>query len=137
MKCADRSRNLLGCGLLILAGLITSSLASAVEPAKSQKTELAKTEYPTGYVTQVFRTEIPAKAQAPLHTHPGIESGYILEGGGTLYIDGRAPIEMKPGMTTIVQPNTQHWFKNGDHKTVIVSTYVFEKDKPLMNIIKQ
>lgn len=121
---------------VLLGALISPVTSYAVDPPKPTKTLLAETDYPPGYKTSVLRTEIPANAQAPLHQHSGIESGYILEGGGTLTIQGMAAKEMKPGMTTIVNPGTPHWFKNGPQKTVIVSTYVVEKDKPMMELLK-
>lgn len=134
MNPTHRNRFLIG---TILLGALLSPVAAYAEDApKPTKTLLAETDYPPGYKTSVLRTEIPANAQAPLHQHPGIESGYVLEGGGMLTIQGAPAKEMKPGMTTIVHPNTPHWFKNGPHKTVIVSTYVVEKDKPMMEVLK-
>ncbi|MFJ4156301.1 cupin domain-containing protein [Pseudomonas sp. NPDC089752] len=134
MKATEKNRFLIG--TLLLGALMSPVAAYAADASKASKTLLAETDYPPGYKTTVLRTEIPANAQAPLHQHAGIESGYILEGGGTLTIQGMAAKEMKPGMTTIVSPNTPHWFKNGPHKTVIVSTYVVEKDKPMMEVLK-
>lgn len=123
-------------GAVLLAAMLCVPAAMAGQVAKSAKTLLAEAAYPPGFKTSVLRTEIPANAQAPLHQHPGIESGYVLEGGGMLMIHGRPAKEMKPGMTTIVGANTPHWFKNGPQKTVIVSTYVVEEDKPMMEVLK-
>lgn len=123
--------------LLALTASLAGMPAIAAETAqKSNKVLLDKYNYPEGYVTEVFRTEVPPNAVAPHHKHPGVESGYVLEGGGKLFINGQAPIDMRPGMTKIVKPDTEHWFENGNKKTVLISTYVVEKEKPLMTIIK-
>lgn len=116
-----------------LAGLLLQASALAAEPAS--KKELVDTPYPTGYHTRIVETRIPADAQAPLHMHPGIESGYIISGGGLLYIGDAPAREMKPGDTALVPPNTRHWFKNGPQQTVIVSTYVLEDGKEAMQKI--
>ena len=66
------------------------------------------------------------------HTHPGIESAYIIEGGLELPIEGQPTRALKPGDGFVVPPNTPHaGGKNGDKKTKIASTYVVEKGKPL------
>ena len=123
--------------LLAVFSAFISSPATAADKDPRGKVLLAQYDYPPGYVTQVFRTEVPPKGIAPHHKHPGIESGYVLEGGGKLFIEGQGAIEMKPGMTNIVKPDTEHWFENGNQKTVLVSTYVVEKNKPLMTVIKK
>ena len=122
-------------GAFLFAAMLCAPAVMAEQAAKPTKTLLAEAAYPPGFKTSVLLTEIPANAQAPLHQHPGIESGYILEGGGMLMISGQPAKEMKPGMTTIVSANTPHWFKNGPQKTVIVSTYVVEQDKPMMEVL--
>jgi quercetin dioxygenase-like cupin family protein len=41
-----------------------------------------------GYVTVIVRARAQAGELVPRHTHPGIESTYILEGEETVMIDG-------------------------------------------------
>ena len=66
------------------------------------------------------------------HTHPGIESAYMLEGGFDLPIEGQPTRAFKPGDGVVIPPNTPHaGSKNGDKKSHIVSTYIVEKGKPL------
>ena len=66
------------------------------------------------------------------HTHPGIESAYVLDGGFDLPIEGQPTKSLKPGEGVVIPPNTSHaGGKNGDKKTHIVSTYIVEKGKPL------
>ncbi|GGK06375.1 cupin domain-containing protein [Pseudomonas matsuisoli] len=124
-------------GALTLLALFASTPAIADKPTAVARTLLAKMDYPEGYTTSVLRIEIPANVQIPVHQHPGIESVYVLEGGGTSLIEGQPDEEVKPGMTTIVPPKTPHGFKNGPHKTVVVSTFVVEKGKPVMEVLKK
>ena len=66
------------------------------------------------------------------HKHPGIESGYILEGGLDLPIEGQPTRTLKLGDGFQVPPETPHaGGKNSDKKTRIAITYVVEKGKPL------
>jgi quercetin dioxygenase-like cupin family protein len=121
-------------GAIILLELLASMPAIAEGAGVVNRTLLAQIDYPAGYTTSVLRVEIPANAQIPVHQHPGIESVYVLEGGGTSMIEGQADKDVKPGMTTIVAPKTPHGFKNGPHTTVVVSTFVVEKGKPMMEV---
>ena len=66
------------------------------------------------------------------HTHPGIESAYVMEGGFELPIQGQATRMIKKGDAVQIPPETPHaGGKPGDAKTVILITYVVEKGKPL------
>lgn len=110
--------------------------AQATTAAASGKTVLQTADFPArGYTTEVVRTVLGPNARAPLHMHPGIESGYIVKGGGMVHIQGKPALAMRPGDTTVVPPNTPHWFVNGPETTEIVSTYVLEKDKPARQVL--
>lgn len=120
--------------------LLAASIAMVAVPALAQteqggaraKTVLQHIDYPGhGYATEIVRVDVPAGARAPLHQHPGIESGYVVKGGGTVYIKGRKPIVLKAGESTVVPPNTPHWFQNGSEPSQMISTYVYESGKPL------
>jgi quercetin dioxygenase-like cupin family protein len=85
-----------------------------------------------GYVTIIVEAEIEPGVTVARHTHPGIESGYVLEGGFDLPIEGQPTRALKPGDGFQVPPETPHaGGKNGDKKTRVTSTYVVEKGKPL------
>jgi quercetin dioxygenase-like cupin family protein len=85
-----------------------------------------------GYVTLVVEVNIDPGVLVARHTHPGIESGYVVSGGLDLPIEGQPVRTLKPGDGFQVPVATPHvGGKNGDVKTVVVSTYVVEKGKPL------
>jgi quercetin dioxygenase-like cupin family protein len=84
-----------------------------------------------GYVTVEMRIEIDPGATIARHTHPGIESGYVAEGGLDLTIDGEGARKLAPGDGFQVPTRAPHGGVNGPAKTTVISTYVVEKDKPL------
>jgi quercetin dioxygenase-like cupin family protein len=85
-----------------------------------------------GYVTVTAEVEIEPGVMVDRHTHPGIESGYVVEGNFELPIAGQTTRMVKAGDGFQVPPNTPHaGSKNGPTKAKIVSTYIVEKGKPL------
>jgi len=85
-----------------------------------------------GYVTITAEAEIEPGVLIARHTHPGIESGYIVEGGLDLPVEGQPTRTLKPGDAFQVPPNTPHaGGRNGDKKTKVAITYILEKGKPI------
>ena len=70
---------------------------------------LSQTDGPTpGYVTLLVEATIEAGVPVARHTHPGIESAYILEGGFELPVQGQATRMLKPGDGFQIPPETPH-----------------------------
>jgi quercetin dioxygenase-like cupin family protein len=85
-----------------------------------------------GYVTVNVEMEIEPGVMVARHTHPGIESGYLIEGGIDLPIQGQPTLTLKPGDGFQVPPDTPHaGAKNGNKKSKFAITYIVEKGKPL------
>ena len=122
-----------GCALCAAGGfLATGAEAQTAAPAGLKRTLLKQTDGPVeGYVTVEMRVDIEPDATIARHTHPGIESGYLVEGGTDLAIDGVGALSLKPGDGFQVPTGAPHGGRNGPSKTVIISTYVVEKGKPL------
>lgn len=125
------------CAICAVTGFIaTDASAQGTPPAATPgvaRKILSQSDGPMpGYVTINVEVEIEAGVMIGRHTHPGIESGYVVEGGLDLPIEGQAVRSLKPGDGFVVPPNTPHaGGKNGDKKTKIASTYIVEKGKPL------
>jgi quercetin dioxygenase-like cupin family protein len=126
------------CALCSLTGFIATDASAQTPPATNgtpgvTRKILSQTDGPTpGYVTLVVDIEIEPGVMIGRHTHPGIESAYMLDGGFDLPIEGQQTVAFKPGMGVVVPANTPHaGGKNGDKKSHIVSTYIVEKGKPL------
>jgi quercetin dioxygenase-like cupin family protein len=94
---------------------------------------LSQADGPTpGYVTLLVDAVIEAGATVARHTHPGIESAYVMEGGFELPIQGQETRMLKAGDGFQIPAGTPHaGGKPANAKTRILITYVVEKDKPL------
>ncbi|HYW59857.1 MAG TPA: cupin domain-containing protein [Xanthobacteraceae bacterium] len=94
---------------------------------------LSQTDGPApGYVTVLVEAIIDAGVKVGRHTHPGIESAYVLEGGFELPIQGQPTRMIKPGDGFQIPPETPHaGGAPGTAKSRLIITYVVEKGKPL------
>ncbi len=121
------------CALCAAGGLWATGVdAQGAATGGLKRTILSQIDGPIeGYVTVEVHVDIEPGAAIARHTHPGIETGYLVEGGTELAIDGLGNLNLKPGDGFQVPTGTPHGGKNGPTKTVIISTYVVEKGKPL------
>jgi quercetin dioxygenase-like cupin family protein len=127
---------LASCAIRGLTGLVATQAAAQGTPITTPgvtRKILSQMDGPfPGYVTINVLAEIEPGVLVARHTHPGIESGYVLEGGFDLPIQGQSTRTLKPGDGFQVPPETPHaGSKNGDQKTRVAITYVVEKGKPL------
>ena len=125
------------CAACGLTGFMSTEASAQGAPAATTpgvtRKILAQTDGPMpGYVTINAEAEIDPGVTVARHTHPGIESGYVLEGGFDLPIQGQPTRTLKPGDGFQVPPETPHaGSPNGDKKSRVAITYVVEKGKPL------
>jgi len=125
-------RKFSACAICAITGLDASAVAAQAQGAGGlRRTILQKTEFPDKYATVLVSVEIDAGVAVARHTHPGVESVYILEGGFELSVKGQPPRMVKAGDGFQVAPETPHSARNGDKPTKLLVTYVVEKDKPL------
>jgi quercetin dioxygenase-like cupin family protein len=109
-------------------------MATAVEAQTPglKRTLIKQTDGPMdGYVTVEMKVEIEPGAAVARHTHPGIESSYVVEGSVELSVDGEATRALAAGDGFQVPTGVPHSAKNGLAKTILAGTYVVEKGKPL------
>src|ERR1700716_4525331 len=127
-------------GLLAASAVIGSPQAQQppAPPAMTQqtanikRTPLQKFDVPgANYETVIGLAEIAPNANIGRHTHPGIEGGYLIEGGMTLMVEGQPPKEIKPGDSWQIPPGTIHDAKAGSGGAKVIASYVVEKGKPL------
>jgi len=121
------------CALCAAGGFLATGVAAESAPTPGLKRTLIKqTDGPVdGYVTVEMKVEIEPGAAVARHTHPGIESSYLAEGGLELAVDGEGTRALAPGDGFQIPPGRPHGGKNGPAKSVLVGTYVVEKGKPL------
>ena len=71
-------------------------------------------------------------ADTGLHTHPGEEISYVLEGTLVLEVEGRGLVTLKAGDSFLVEAGKVHGAANkGGSVTRVVSTYIVAKGQPL------
>ena len=125
------------CAICAVTGFIATEVSAqsappAVTPGIKRKV-LSQMDGPMpGYVTINMEVELDAGVTIARHTHPGIESSYVLEGGFELPVQGQPTRMLKAGDGFQIPPETPHaGGKPGDKKSRIAITYVVEKGKPL------
>ncbi len=82
-------------GLTVVA--VACAGAAIAQQSGIKRTPLQKLDFPAGYNTITAIAEVPAGGAAGRHTHPGAETGYVLEGELNLLIDGKPPLVVKAG----------------------------------------
>lgn len=109
-----------------------ATTASATAPAPITRLPLQRFDIPgTGHETVIGLAIIAPSVAIGRHTHPGPESGYVIEGAFTLLIDGAAPRDLKAGESYVVPGGTIHDARSGPEGARVIATYIIEKGKPL------
>jgi quercetin dioxygenase-like cupin family protein len=94
---------------------------------------LSRTDGPAaGYETIIMDVTLDAGATVGRHTHPGIESTYVMEGSIELPVQGQPTKTMKAGDAFQVPPETPHaGGKPSNEKCRLMINYIVQKGKPL------
>ena len=85
----------------------------------------------SNYETVMMLVELPPQLNTGLHTHPGFDAAYLLEGDLTLMALGLPDKTINAGESWHVPPGVVHEVKAGDATVKVLATYVVEKGKPL------
>lgn len=124
------------CAICAVTGFIATEASAQGAPAAAggvARKVLSKIDGPSaGYETIIMEVEIEPGIVIARHTHPGVESSYVLEGGFELPVQGRDTRILKAGDAFQVPPNTPHaGGKPGTAKSKVLVNYIVEKGKPL------
>ena len=119
----------------LLLGLTIVAVAGAgvaiAQQTGIKRTPLQKLDFPAGYNTITAIAEVPAGGAAGRHTHPGAETGYVLEGELELVIDGQPPMKIKAGESYQIHEGAIHDAKAGDKPFKVLGVYVVKAGEPL------
>jgi quercetin dioxygenase-like cupin family protein len=119
-------------GMTSFVGAQQQLPAATQQTATIKRTPLQKFDVPgTNYETVIGIAEIVPNVKIGRHTHPGPESGYMMEGEMVLFIDGQPEKTVKAGQSYQVPPGAVHDAKTGPSGAKVIATYVVEKGKPL------
>ena len=116
---------------LMLGGFIIAITAGAAAAQGIKRTPLQDIKFPAGYHIVSVIAEIGPSQIAGRHTHPGIDTGYVLDGGATLLVEGKPDQELKAGDSYAVPAGVPHDIKTGDKGLKIMAVYVVEDGKPV------
>jgi quercetin dioxygenase-like cupin family protein len=117
--------------VLPIATAVTLLVSTAfAQQSGIKRTVIRSFDYPPGYTTITGIVELAPNTCSGRHTHPGIDSGYVMEGDFILKIDGKPEQTLKVGDSYQTLPQEPH-----DACSVsgnkLIDTWVIEKGKPL------
>jgi quercetin dioxygenase-like cupin family protein len=112
--------------------------AAAPGPVGFKRTELQRHDIgQPNHETVQARGDFDPGAVVPKHTHPGEEVGFVAQGELTIEIEGKPTQVAKAGEVFFIPAGTVHSAKNlTKAPTVVISTYIVEKGKPLAAMVK-
>jgi quercetin dioxygenase-like cupin family protein len=122
--------------LMAASGLVPNG--ALAQQAGTKRTDLQRHDLsvPGREAIQV-RVDIGPGEVAPRHRHPGEEIIYVLEGSLEYEVEGKPPVTLKVGDVLFIPYGTIHSAKNvGSVNAAELATYVVEKGKPLVELIK-
>jgi len=121
----------------VAIGSVLALHVSLAQQAGTKRTDLQRHDLsaPGREVIQV-RVDFDPGYIAPMHTHPGEEIIYVIEGTLEYEIGGKKST-VKAGDVLFVAAGTPHTVTNiGSDNGAELATYVVEKGKPLITLVK-
>jgi quercetin dioxygenase-like cupin family protein len=134
--------------LIIIAAVASLALAGqspaqeTATPATAEvqpinRIPLQRFEVPdTAYETIIGIAEIAPNVNVGLHTHPGPESGYAIEGSFELLVEGEAPRMIREGESYMVPANVAHDAKTGPDGAKVIATYLIPGGQPVSSPVE-
>ena len=128
--------------VIMMAAALMVGSGLALHTAQAQQPGIKRTDLqrhdlsvPGREVVQV-RVDIAPGASFPRHTHPGEEVINVLEGTLEYEVDGKT-VTLKAGDVLFIPAGTIHAAKNvGSVNAAELATYIVEKGKPLLSLVK-
>jgi quercetin dioxygenase-like cupin family protein len=128
--------------IMAVAAVIVAA-GVALHAAQAQAPGITRTDLqqhdlsvPGREVVQV-RVDFAPGVVAPAHKHPGEEIVYAIEGLLEYRLEGKPPVTLKPGEVLFIPAGTVHEVVNvGTGNSAELATYVVEKGKPLVVLVK-
>ena len=132
-----KTTRIMAVAALIVASGLALHVARAQLPATKridvQRHDLSA---PGREAVQVIVEVLPGMT-SPRHTHPGEEIIYVLEGSLEYRVEGKLPETLKAGEVLFIPAGTVHAARNvGSGNAAELATYVVEKGKPLITLVK-
>jgi quercetin dioxygenase-like cupin family protein len=122
---------------------VATLMAVAAPAALAQPTGITRADLQRhdlsvpGHEAVQVRVDLEPGVAFGSHTHPGEEIIYVLAGALEYQVAGKPPATLKAGDVLFIPAGTVHSAKNVGNVTASeLATYVVEKDKPLLTLVK-
>jgi len=120
---------LISCVTLVVA---IGSIGQAAAQEGIKRTPLGSIDFPQGYQTVKGLADIAKGTCSGRHTHPGLETSYVLEGVLTLKFDNQPDQIVKPGEPLQIPQGVVHnACALSDSAVRVLTVHIVEQGKPL------
>jgi len=118
---------------VIFAAVATSFLvAIAIAEELPRRTTQQTIGFPPGYKTVMVIAELDPGQCTGRHTHPGVESAFVLEGKAVAKVDGKPDLNVAAGQPLLFAPGAIHNICNLSGRPFkALAHYIVDNDKPL------
>jgi quercetin dioxygenase-like cupin family protein len=122
----------------LMFGGVAALDAAQAQPAGITRADLQRHDISVpGHEAFQVRVDFAPGAAFGRHTHPGEEIIYVLEGALEYEVEGKPPVTLKAGEVLFIPAGTVHAAKNtGSVKASELATYILEKGKPALTLVK-
>lgn len=122
----------------LVAGVFLAPLGAEAQQNGVTRTDLQRHDLSAqGREAIQVRVDLAPGVAFGKHTHPGEEVIYVLEGQLEYQIEDRPPVTLKAGDVLFIPAGTVHSARNpGSVKGSELATYIVEKGKPLLTLVK-
>ncbi|TWV91991.1 cupin domain-containing protein [Chitinophaga pinensis] len=123
--------------VMSIGAFVFAKQAPSQQPG-TKRTELQRHDLDIpGKETIQARIDFDPGAAFGMHTHPGEEIIYVLDGTLEYEVEGKKPVQLKAGDVLFIPTGVKHAARNvGKVKGAELATYVVEKGKPLVVLAK-
>lgn len=111
----------------------TATAAQAIKRTPPRKFDVPG----TGHETVIGLADIAPNVSVSRYTHPGPESGFLLEGEFTLPVEEQPVRPLITGHSYVIPAGIVHEARSGERGAKVIATYVVEKGKPLATPVPQ
>ena len=123
----------------IAAAVLFVGSGLAMNLAHAQQSGIGRTDVlrhdlgQTGREVIQVRVDFAPGAAFGMHTHPGEEVAYVLEGSLEYQFEGKPPVTLKAGDSLFIPAGTPHAARNvASVNAAELATYLVDKGKPLV-----
>ena len=123
---------------VVLLVVLTLCCSNPIQQPEIRRTELQRYDLSLqGREAIQVRIDFDPGTVFGKHSHPGEEIIYVIDGLLEYEVEGKPPVTLKAGEVLFIPAGTIHSAKNvGSSKGSELATYIVEKGKPLLAIVK-